>query len=70
MLQADIAARGIGCERRNGRQIYWQDNKSLAHFRAYCDQQRKHMAELKLTPNGRKAASMEINDEFDSFPDE
>ena len=67
LLMADIAVRGIGREVRNGRQTYWQDNKSLGHFRAYCDQQRKHLAELKLTPGGRKAASVEIDDGFDSF---
>ena len=68
-LTEDIAKRGIGHEARNGRQTYWQDNKSLAHFRAYCDQQRKHLSELRLTPNGRKAESVVINDDFDNFPD-
>ena len=69
LLMDDIAQRGLGCERRNGRQKYWQDNKSLAHFRAYCDQQRKQLAELRLTPNGRKAESVNIDDDFDDFPD-
>lgn len=69
ILQKDIADRGIGKEVRNGRQTYWQDNKSLAHLRAYCETQRKLLAELRLTPNGRKAASVEIDDDFDSFPD-
>lgn len=69
ILQQDIADRGIGKEVRNGRQTYWQDNKSLAHLRAYCETQRKLLAELRLTPNGRKAASVEIDDDFDSFPD-
>ena len=69
LLMQDIAERGIGKERHNGRQVYWQDNKSLAHLRAYCDQQRKHLAELKLTPGGRKAAAVEIDDGFDDFPD-
>lgn len=68
-LMEDIAKRGIGHEARNGRQTYWQDNKSLAHFRAYCDQQRKHLSELRLTPNGRKAESVTIDDEFGNFPD-
>lgn len=67
MLQADIAARGIGCERRNGRQIYWQDNKSLAHYRAYAEQQRKQLGELRLTPVRRKAAAVMIEDDFDQF---
>ena len=67
ILQQDIAERGIGKEVRNGRQTYWQDNKSLAHLRAYSESQRKLLAELRLTPNGRKAASVEIDDEFDAF---
>ena len=67
MLTEDIAKRGIGWEAHNGRQKYWQDNKSLAQFRAYCDQQRKHLSELRLTPNGRKAESVNIDDEFGSF---
>lgn len=69
VLQKDIAERGIGKEVRNGRQSYWQDNKSLAHYRAYCETQRKLLAELRLTPNGRKAASVDLDDDFDSFPD-
>lgn len=69
MLMEDIKTRGLGQERWNGRQKYWQDNKSPAQLRAYCDQQRKHLAELKLTPAGRKAASMDIDDGFDDFPD-
>ena len=69
LLRKDIEERGIGREVRNGRQTYWQDNKSLAHLRAYSESQRKLLAELRLTPNGRKAASVEIDDDFDSFPD-
>ena len=69
MLIADVAARGIGQERRNGRQVYWQENKSPAQIRAISEQQRKHLAELKLTPAKRQAAAVEINDDFDSFPD-
>lgn len=68
-LMDDIAVRGIGKEARNGRQTYWAENKSLAQLRAYCEQQRKQLAELRLTPNARKAAKMDINDEFDDFPD-
>lgn len=66
-LMDDIAKRGIGSERHNGRQTYYQDNKSVGQFRAYCDQQRKHLAELRLTPNGRKAANVPIDDDFDNF---
>ncbi len=69
MLQADIAERGIGQERRNGRQTYWADNKSLSHLRATTELQRKLLAELKLTPASRKAQAVEIDDDFDRFPD-
>ena len=69
LLMDDIAQRGLGCERRNGRQKYWQENKSPTQLRAYTDQQRKHLAELKLTPCKRHAVAVEIDDDFDSFPD-
>ena len=69
MLQEDIAKRGIGEERRNGRQTYWAENKSLAQLRAWCESQRKGMAELKLTPQSRKAEAVMVDDDFDSFPD-
>ncbi len=69
MLMDDIATRGLGQERSNGRQRYWQDNKSPAQLRAYCDQQRKHLSELRLTPVRRNAAAVEIDDDFDTFPD-
>lgn len=68
-LEEDIRVRGIGKEMRNGRQVYWADNKSMGHLRSYTESQRKLLAELKLTPNKRKAASVEIDDDFDSFPD-
>lgn len=69
MLQRDIAERGIGQERYNGRQKYWAENKSLAQLRGFTESQRKLLAELRLTPNGRRAASVEIDDDFDNFPD-
>lgn len=69
LLQKDIAERGIGQERYNGRQKYWAENKSLAQLRAFTESQRKLLAELRLTPSGRRAASVEIDDDFDSFPD-
>ena len=68
-LMDDVAQRGIGQERRNGRQVYWAENKSIAQLRACSEQQRKHMAELKLTPGGRKEKTVEIDDDFDKFPD-
>ena len=69
LLQKDILERGIGKEVRNGRQTYWQENKSLAQLRGYVESQRKLLAELRLTPGGRRAASVEIDDEFENFPD-
>lgn len=66
-LIADIAARGIGSERSNGRQRYWQENKSVAQVRAYAEQQRKHLSELRLTPTSRKAAPIAVDDEFATF---
>ena len=69
LLMDDIQERGIGQERRNGRQVYWAENKSIAQLRAQSEFQRKHLAELKLTPNKRQAAAVEINDDFDRFPD-
>ena len=69
LLIADVRERGIGQERSNGRQKYWQENKSPAQFRAYCEQQRKILAELRLTPAGRKAEKVDLGDDFDDFPD-
>lgn len=68
-LAADITQRGIGREVRNGRQTYYQENKSVAQYRAHSDQQRKHLAELRLSPAGRKAASVQMSkkDGFDEF---
>ena len=66
-LLDDIAERGIGQERSNGRQKYWQENKSVAQVRAFAEQQRKHLSELRLTPNSRQAAPVMIDDEFNDF---
>lgn len=67
-LIADIRKRGIGEERYNGRQRYYQENKSVAQLRACAEQQRKHLAELRLTPNARKAPGAELpNDDFSRF---
>lgn len=69
LLEKDVMERGIGQERYNGRQKYWQDNKSVAQIRAWSDQQRKHLSELRLTPCRRGAQQVSIDDEFDSFED-
>lgn len=69
-LQQDIRERGIGSQQHNGRQSYWQDNKSVPQLRAYMDQQRKLLAELRLTPQARKAEQQAFAvDDFDDFPD-
>lgn len=67
MFMEDIEKRGIGQERSNGRQKYWQDNKSVAQYRAFSDQQRKQLSELRLTPVRRGAQQVTIEDDFDSF---
>ncbi|MBR4081357.1 MAG: P27 family phage terminase small subunit [Clostridia bacterium] len=66
-LYEDIRARGVVEDFHNGRQRMKRENKSVATARMLMDQQRKHLAELKLTPNSRKAASVPVNDEFDEF---
>lgn len=64
----DIAKRGLGQERSNGRQKYWQENKSPAQLRSTIEQQRKLLNELKLTPVSRKANTATYQgDDFDAF---
>lgn len=67
MCLADITDRGLGRERSNGRQRYYAENKSCSVLRAFTEQQRKCMAELKLTPGSRKAAGINLEDDFDNF---
>lgn len=67
LLMDDIVRRGLGQERYNGRQKYYQENKSPAQYRAFCDQQRKQLAELRLTPASRKAEQVQLEDDFDAF---
>lgn len=68
MAIADIAERGLGEERENGRQSYYCENKSVGILRSYTEQQRKLLAELKLTPSSRKASTVQVSaDEFDEF---
>lgn len=67
ILIADIRERGIGQERKNGRQTYYQENKSVAAVRGVMEQQRKLLSELRLTPNSRKADVVAVNDEFSDF---
>lgn len=67
LLMDDIVRRGLGQERYNGRQKYYQENRSPAQYRAFCDQQRKQLAELRLTPASRKAEQVQLEDDFDRF---
>lgn len=66
-LYADIRKRGVVEDFRNGRQRMMRDNKSVQNVRMLMDQQRKHLAELRLTPNSRKAAPVSLDDGFDDF---
>lgn len=68
LMIEDIAKRGLGKERYNGKQTYYQKNESVSGVRAQADQQRKILNELKLTPASRKAEPVELpDDEFDKF---
>lgn len=69
LMQAHIREHGLGWERTNGRQRYYQENKNLGLYRMYSDQQRKILGELRLTPCRRGAAQVSIDDDFDSFED-
>ena len=66
-LYEDIRTRGVVEDFRNGRQKLKRDNKSVQGVRMLMDQQRKHLAELRLTPNSRKAAQVPIDDGFEDF---
>ena len=66
-LYADIRKRGVVEDFRNGRQRMMRDNKSVQHVRMLMDQQRKHLAELRLTPNSKKAAPVPLDDGFEDF---
>ncbi len=66
-LYEDIRKRGVVENYHNGRQRCMRENKSIQSSRMLMDQQRKHLAELKLTPNSRKAAPVPLNDGFEDF---
>lgn len=67
ILLDDIAKNGVGKERSNGRQKYYQENKSVSQLRAYAEQQRKILAELRLTPGSNKAESIPLGDALADF---
>ena len=67
-LYEDIRQRGVVELFRNGRQHMMRENKSVSSAKAIMDQQRKHLAELRLTPNSQKSAMVAIpGDGFDEF---
>ena len=66
-LMDDIAARGIGQERTNGRQRYWQENRSVAQLRLDEVQRRKQLVERRLRPPRRQAEASALDDDFDDF---
>lgn len=63
----DIRKRGIVEEWHNGRQRMTRENKSIQSAKTLMEQQRKHLAELRLTPSSKKAATVPVDDEFDEF---
>lgn len=66
-LYADIRDRGVVELFKNGKQRIMRDNPSVRNARMLMDQQRRHLAELRLTPNSRKAAPVPLDDGFDDF---
>ena len=67
-LYEDIRKRGVVEDFRNGRQRMMRENKSVTSARQLMDQQRKHLAELRLTPNSRRAQPVPVaTDGFDDF---
>lgn len=53
---------------RNGRQEYWKPNGAIAEVNRLSSAQRRHMAEMKLTPASRKgAADAPADDDFASY---
>ena len=66
-LYEDIRQRGVVEDFRNGRQRLKRENKSIATARMLMEQQRKHLAELRLTPNSKKAVQISLDDDFDQF---
>lgn len=68
-LIRDINENGLGRKAYNGRQYYWQDNKSVGAYKGACEQQRKLYAELRLTPASSKLGVIgaAAEDEFNTF---
>lgn len=67
-LLEDVRKRGVMEKVVNGRQSYWRENKSISAAKQLADQQRKHLAELKLTPASKKGQQLPLlDDDFESF---
>ena len=75
-LYADIKDRGTVSDFKNGRQTMKIVNKSGPQIRLYMDQQRKLLAELKLTPSSLSVKSSSsqggpaMKDDFDRFDED
>lgn len=53
---------------RNGRQEYWKPNAAIAEVNRLSSNQRRNLAELKLTPASRKGASdAPADDDFTNY---
>lgn len=71
-LAADIKKRGAVVETRNGRQVFFKENPSMARMCRYTELQRKIRADLKITPAKRAPEEEpeekpESADSFESF---
>lgn len=67
MLNRDILERGVVNRVSNYRQSFSKPNPSVAQLRAVVEQQRKILAELRLTPVSNKAQQAPLDDDFDNF---
>lgn len=67
-LQVDIDMRGLGYEKKNGRQTYWQDNKSVSLQSKAMEQQRKLLVALGLQKQRPDQPEDDLNEDgFDEL---
>lgn len=66
-LLHDVRKRGVVEEYRNGRQVIKRPNKSVERAAKLMEQQRKHLAELGLTPKKGKSVTDDDNNGADEF---
>jgi len=67
MLDSDIQLRGAGYDKHNGRQTYYQDNKSVPLLLKTMEQQRKLFERLGLVQ--RDPDRPKVNDDGSDFDD-